>query len=103
METKYNVFISDSAKDILRQHVRFLGKVSLPAAKRLSAAYRKSVKNLEQNPERFPFLELDGIPSRLYRKCLFFDRYELAFLIIDDSVYVDAVRDCRQDTQKLLS
>ena len=103
METKYDVFISDSAKDMLRQHVRFLGKVSLPAAKRLSAAYQESIKDLEKNPERFPLLEMDGIPTRLYRKCLFFDRYELIFLIIDRAVFVDAVRDCRQDPQKLFS
>jgi len=103
VKAKYHVLVSIRAEAMLLQHVRFLAKVSVRAARRLSAEYKKSLAELKKNPERFPFLELDGIPPRLYRKCLFYDRYELIFMIADDIVNIDAVRDCRQNPDNLLS
>jgi plasmid stabilization system protein ParE len=98
---KYNVVLSSRAETMLMRHVEFLARVSKPAARRLSAEFRKSQNGLKTNPERYPFLELDGIPPRIYRKCLFYDRYELVFLIIENIVHIDAVRDCRQNPDNI--
>lgn len=101
--SKYSVVISSRAETMLVQHVTFLSRVSISAAKKLSVAFQSSLRELEQTPERFPFLVLDGIPTGLYRKCLFYNRYELIFLIIERTVYIDAVRDCRQNPENLIS
>lgn len=88
---------------MLLRHVEFLARVSVLAAKKLAAEYRKSLAELGKNPERFPFLDVSGIPPRLYRKCLFYGRYELVFLIAGNIVNVDAVRDCRQNSDNIFS
>lgn len=88
---------------MLLRHVEFLARVSVLAAKKLAAEYRKSLAELKKNPEHFPFLEVDGIPPHLYRKCLFYGRYELVFLVADNIVNIDTVRDCRQNPDSLFS
>lgn len=100
---EYAVRVSSRALSMLETHIEFLARVSIPAARKLSAEYRKAVVGLNSNPERFPFIEADDIPPRTYRRCLFARRYELVFLITGTLVFVDAVRDCRQDPDNLLS
>ena len=53
-------------------------------------------------PERCSWLIADYIPPNKYRKILFEKRYLLLFQIIDNTVYVDYVVDCRQDYGWLL-
>lgn len=100
---KYAIVVSGRAEAMLMRHTEFLAKVSVPAAKKLSVEFRKALKSLKDVPDRFPFLDMDGIPRGLYRKCLFYRRYELIFLIMETVVYIEAVRDCRQDPGHILS
>jgi plasmid stabilization system protein ParE len=100
---EYTVRVSSRALAMLERHTRFLARVSVPAARRLSADYRKAVASLKVYPERFPFVEAVDVPPQTYRRCLFARRYELIFLLTETSVFVDAVRDCRQAPGSLFS
>lgn len=102
-EKKYRVIVASRAEVMLLRHVDFLARVSVAAARKLVSEYRSSLTKLKKNPERFPFLDLENVPPRLYRKCLFYGRYELIFLIADETVFVDAVRDCRQNPENIFS
>ena len=99
---RYNVVISDEAAQMLIAHARFLAQVSEHAAKRLIETFQVKTKSLEQFPERNPWLVDPCIPSGKYRKLLLKKRYLLVYQIKENTVYVDAVVDTRQDYRWLL-
>ena len=100
METNktYAVVISKRATQMLVSHAAFLAKVSREAADRLVTSFETAANSLAVMPERCAWL----IPRNKYRKILFESRYLLLFQIRDNTVYVDAVVDCRQDYGWLL-
>ncbi|ABO50977.1 plasmid stabilization system [Desulforamulus reducens MI-1] len=99
---RYTVVISDEAKQMLVSHAQFLAQVSEHAAIRLIEDFQVRAKSLEQFPERNPWLVDQLIPSRKYRKLLLEKRYLLVYQIKENTVYVDAVVDTRQDYGWLL-
>ena len=99
---KHIVVIQERAKDMLVAHARFLSQVSQSAAERLIADFSEKASSLEYNPERCPWLNDPMIPSYKYRKLLFSKRYLLIFQVIDTTVSIDAMVDCRQDYGWLL-
>ncbi len=99
---RYNVVISDGATQMLISHARFLAQVSEHAAMRLIETFQAKSKSLEQFPERNPWLDDLLIPSGKYRKLLLEKRYLLVYQIKENTVYVDAVVDARQDYGWLL-
>lgn len=98
METNktYAVVISKRATQMLVSHAAFLAKVSKEAADRLVTSFETAANSLAVMPERCAWLIADSIPRNKYRKILFESRYLLLFQIRDNTVYVDAVVDCRQ-------
>ncbi|HBW37863.1 type II toxin-antitoxin system RelE/ParE family toxin [Desulfosporosinus sp. BICA1-9] len=94
---RYTVVISDEAKQMLISHARFLAQVSEHAATWLIEDFQVRAKSLEQFPERNPGLIDKLIPSEKYRKLLLEKRYLLVYQIKENTVYVDAVVDTRQD------
>jgi len=82
---------------MLLNHARFLAQVSEIAANRLVDDFISKAKTLEYMPERCPWLSGNGIPERKYRKLIFEKYYMLIYQVIGDSVYVDAMVDCRQE------
>ena len=80
----------------LIRHIRFLSKVSLPAAKRFRMEYSTLLDRLEENPFQFPPDTDPNLPEGLYRKALFARWYKALFMVEDKTVYLDAVVDCRQ-------
>jgi plasmid stabilization system protein ParE len=94
---RYTVVISDEAKQMLVSHARFLAQVSEHAATRLIEDFQVRAKSLEQFPERDPWLVDQLISSGKYRKLLLEKRYLLVYQIKENTVYVDAVVDTRQD------
>ncbi|MCH5192522.1 MAG: type II toxin-antitoxin system RelE/ParE family toxin [Oscillospiraceae bacterium] len=103
MEHKeYHVIVSDRAASELRNHVRFLARVSPDAAKRLHKEIIDEIKTLSFMPERYPWVIQDEIPKNKYRKKIVSKRYLLIFQIRDDKVYIDYILDCRQDYTWLL-
>ena len=89
MNKTYSVIVSKRATQML-------------AANRLVASFEETANSLATMPERCSWLIADYIPPNKYRKILFEKRYLLLFQIIDNTVYVDYVVDCRQDYGWLL-
>lgn len=103
-QPKYNVSIARRADRMLLSHTEFLARVSLAAARRLLADFRKVTKQLGDNPLAFPFAdEVDaaGIPPSTYRKCLLDKRYKALYIVENTDVYIDAIIDCRQENANL--
>lgn len=101
-EGKKFVIISDEAAQMLASHARFLAQVSETAVLQLIEEFDEKVKSLEEFPERNPWLDDPLIPKGKYRKLLMAKRYLLVYQVKGDTVYVDAMVDCRQDYGWLL-
>ena len=95
-QNNYRVIVSERAKHMLVSHAAFLAQVSPEAAERLVVAFEKTAGSLDTMPQRCPWF------SGVYRSILFEKRYLLLFQIVDGSVYVDYVLDCRQDYSWLI-
>lgn len=99
---KYNVIISDRAREMLGMHIRFLAQVNKQAATNLKNRLIHEIRALEQMPQRYPFFNEAYIPANKYHKLYVENWYIVLFQIKDDSVFVDWILDCRQDYQWLL-
>ena len=96
---KYSVRLSSRADRMMLSHVEFLAQVSASAARRLLADFKKTTKKMADNPFLFPFadeLDVQGIPSDTYRKCLFDKRYKAMYIIEGSEVFIDIIIDCRR-------
>ena len=92
--SNYTVIVSRRADEMLIRHARFLAQVRVSAAKRMTA---ELLDTLEQNPFQFPAETDYNLPYGAYRKALFSKWYKAIFSVAEDTVYLDAVLDCRQD------
>ena len=99
MKKRYEVVVSLRAEQMLIGHIRFLARVSVPAARRLRSEYADMLDAMEDNPLQFPVADDPGLPDG-YRKALFFKRYQLIFTVDNDKVFLDAVLDCRMDNSE---
>ncbi len=93
---RYEVIVSRRAEQMLKSHIGFLARVSVKAARRLRNAYAETLSALEDNPFQFPPADDLGLPDE-YRKALFGKRYQAILYVEGDTVYLDAVLDCRMD------
>jgi len=108
IERKYNVSVDAAVNDRILDHVRFLARVSVPAAERLYDAMAKAITELEINPKGCPKYSSVGLYTSTdlaevelrYKLC--YKRYRIVFEIDNDNVYVYDIQDCRQDTDKNL-
>jgi len=101
--TIYNVITSDAALAMLDTHIEFLAKVSTNAALNLMEVILSDIESLSQFPERFSVYENEFIAEPRYRKMLSAKRYLIIYEIINDTVFVDYIIDCRQDYDWLLN
>ena len=99
MKQRYEVIVSRRAEQMLASHVLFLTRVSFKAARRLRGEYAKTISELEDNPYQFPTAEAVGLSDE-YRMALFGKRYQAVFCIEGNTVYLDAVLDCRMDNSR---
>lgn len=99
---KYNVIISDRAKQMLGQHIRFLAQTNKAAAVRLKRRFLEEFRSLEAMPHRYPFLNAEFIPPNKYHKLFVENWFLVLYQIKDDTVYVDWIVDCRQEYEWLL-
>lgn len=97
---KYAVTVSKRADAMLVRHTRFLANVSVPAAKELTKDFSKVLDALEDNPFQFPFETEYDLPPGQFHKALFYKRYKALFYVEGETVYLDAVLDCRQDNSR---
>ena len=96
MRTGYKVIAASRVDSQLVRHISFLARVSLPAAKRFRRDFADILDRLEDNPFQFPPETDPNLPENLYRKALFARWYKALFVVENDTVYLDAVVDCRQ-------
>ena len=98
----YDVKITETAWEQMIEHARFLANVSIDAANRLVDDFIESTDTLNQMPERCPWLTHSAISFQKYRKILFGKYHMALFQIRENTVYITAVVDCRQDYGWLL-
>ena len=96
MKKRYEVIVSRRAEQMLTSHIAFLARVSVKAARWLRDEYVETLDALEDNPLQFPPASDLGLPDE-YHKALFGKRYQAIFYVEGDTVYLDAVLDCRMD------
>lgn len=99
---KYQVIISDRAKEMLGMHLRFLAQVNRPASVKLKNRFVEELRSLQEMPQRYPFINENYMPANKYHKLYVENWYLVLYQIKDDTVYVDWIVDCRQDYQWLL-
>ncbi|MEQ8176019.1 MAG: type II toxin-antitoxin system RelE/ParE family toxin [Syntrophomonadaceae bacterium] len=94
---EYKVIVSDRARQMLAEHVRFLAQKSPAAARITKSQLMDAIRPLYEMPERFPFLEAEFIPPNKYHKLFIQKYYLILYQIKDRTVYVEYIVDCRQD------
>ena len=99
---KYNVIISERAKEMLGMHIRFLAQINKPAAIKLKNRLIEEMRSLQQMPERYPFFNENYIPANKYHKLYVENWYLVLYQIKDNTVYIDWIVDRRQDYQWLI-
>ena len=99
---KYQVIISDRAKEMLGMHLRFFAQVNRPASAKLKDRFVEELRSLREMPQRYPFFNENYMPANKYHKLYVENWYLVLYQIKDDTVYVDWIVDCRQDYQWLL-
>lgn len=95
---KFKVILARRVDGMLLKHVEFLARVSIPAAKKFRNEFGHLLQRLGENPMQFPLEEEVRLPEGAYRSALFAKRYKAIFLVEGETVYLDAVLDCRQDS-----
>lgn len=99
---KYTVIISDRAKQMLGQHIRFLAQVNKSAANNLKKRFLEEFRALESFPQKYPFFNGDFIPPNKYHKLYVKNWFLVLYQVKDTTVYVDWIVDFRQDYSWLL-
>ncbi len=100
--SKYNVIISEDAKNMLASNIAFLAKVNPNAAIKQKKSIIDSILTLEEMPMRYPFFNAEYIQPNKYRKLVVNKLYIILYQVQDNIVYVDYILDCRKDYQWLL-
>ncbi len=93
----YRVVVSPRAARMLVSHAAFLAGVSRDAAERLVREFRASAESLSRMPNRCPWFIGEFVPRNQYRYLIFEKRYLMIYQVIDSTVYIEYVVDCRQD------
>lgn len=99
--SKYKVVTAHCVHTMLLQHTAFIARVSVPAAKRFREEFAGVLKGLSGNPFQFPTYEDPNLPEGVYRSAFFAKWYKAVFSVSDDVVYLDAVIDCRAETDDI--
>lgn len=94
---RYKVIVSDRARQMMVNHVRFLAQKSPAAARKVKNDLIAAIRSLDHMPERFPYLMAEFIPPNKYHKMFVEKWYLLLYQVKDQTVYVDYIVDCRQD------
>lgn len=95
---QYEVILSDVAIAMLEEHLNFIALASKAKAHKTNAEIFKAIFSLDTMPERYPYLCDDCLPKNQYHKMNVEKWYLILYQIKDDSVYVDYIIDCRQDS-----
>ncbi len=97
----YRIELARRVDAMLPGHVEFLSRVSIPAAKAFRKAYAEVIRDIAANPYQFPAETDPNLPDGVYRKALFAKRYKALFIVSEKTVFLDAVADRRQNTERI--
>ncbi len=101
--SSYKIRLSRKADIQLIKHTSFLVNHSISSAKKFADEYQGILERLQDNPLQFPVETDEDIPDdKEYRKALFAKNYKILFQIKSDTIFIDAIVDCRQDNSGLL-
>ncbi|GHV87095.1 plasmid stabilization protein [Spirochaetia bacterium] len=98
----HEVVLHPKANDRMFEHFRFLAQVSIHGAERLLDELTKDMQSLEYMPERYHWFERDYLPKKKYRYLLSAKRYRIVYQVIESTVFIEDIQDCRQDDDKNL-
>lgn len=99
---KYKVIVSDKAKEQLIQHIAFIANVDKNSAAKTKSRIIAAFRSLSEMPQRYPLFDEEYITRNKYHKMFIEKWYLVLYQIVDDTVYIDYLLDCRQDYQWLL-
>ena len=97
---KYRIVFARRVEQMALRHTEFLSRVSIPAAKAFYKEFEDVLRRMKENPYQFPQEDDLNLPEGQYRKALFAKRYKALFMVDGETIYLDAVVDCRMDNQK---
>jgi len=98
----YKVVIAPAASDRMAEHFEFLARVSEEAANNLLEKLIDDINSLQTLPFRNPVFDRPFVTPQKYRYMLSNKRYRIVYQVMDDTVFVDDIQDCRQDNDKNL-
>jgi hypothetical protein len=96
-EDVYNVVVDPTAAEKLEQHCEFLARVSISATHKLKETLIQDISTLRKMPERCPYYNRPWIKSNQYRWLLSSKRFRIIFIIVNKTVFIDDIQDCRQN------
>lgn len=99
---KYKIIVSDRAKRMLGEHIRFMAQVNKEAAAVKKKEIMTALRSLGRMPQRFPFFEESYIPPNKYHRMFIEKWYLVLYQVQDDTVYVDYILDCRKEYSWLI-
>ena len=99
---RYQVIVSDRARQMLMQHILFLARKNTTSAHAIRKRVMEGIRGLSVLPERYPFFESDYITHNKYHRLFIENWYLVLYQIKGTNVYVDYILDCRQDYGWLL-
>ena len=101
MPNQYRVILASRVDEMLRRHILFISNVSIRRAELFADEFESLVVQLKENPFLFPWDEDQNLPQGKYRRALFAKWYKALFWVDGDTVYLDAVCDCREDLKRV--
>jgi len=96
-ERIYNISIVPAVSDRMSDHFEFLARVSADATDPLLAELVEGVRSLGRMPYRNPTYNRPYLTVGKYRYMISGKRYRIIYQIMNDTVFVDDIQDCRQD------
>jgi len=96
-ETTYEIIIDPAANDHMAEHFEFLARVSESAARRLLNGLLTDIQTLHTMPFRNPVFNSPYVSPLKYRYLMSNERYRIIYQIVESTVFVDDIQDCRQD------
>jgi len=99
-EMQYRVRIAPSAVDRMEEHFEFLAQVSSSAADKLRLELKKDIQSLQVMPYRNPSYRKCYLQPEKYRYLISQKRYRIIYQIVENTVFVDDIQDCRQNDDK---
>ncbi|MCL2213501.1 MAG: type II toxin-antitoxin system RelE/ParE family toxin [Oscillospiraceae bacterium] len=102
MSELYNVVVAPAANDRMAEHFEFLARVSIEAANNLLEKLTCDINSLQTLPFRNPVFDRPFVTPQKYRHMLSNKRYRIVYQVVGDTVFVDDIQDCRQDSDKNL-